>query len=191
MRPRTEAKSRAARSGGPASIYLIGLPASGKSTVGRQLALVLGYRFIDSDALVLDLVSELRPAISDVLTLYRDLSDGEFREYEYKVLHAAVRQESGIVATGGGFVDYEPSFRLLLGCPSVVFLDCRLDVLTDRISGMAPRPMFHGTSIAGKLTELSNRRRSKYLRLATLAVDAGLPAREVASAIVSGLLRCE
>ena len=79
-------------------IVLVGLPGSGKSTVGRQLARRLGLSFADSDHVI-------QERIGCTIREYFD-REGEaaFRDVEQEVLKELAQTGSGVLATGGGAV---------------------------------------------------------------------------------------
>ena len=78
------------------NIFLVGMPSSGKSTLGRRLARALGYRFADLDKLI---VQDQKRTIPEIFA-----SEGEdyFRKVEQRILRATQQNRSLVVATGGG-----------------------------------------------------------------------------------------
>ena len=105
------------------NIVLIGMPASGKSTVGRALAESLGREFIDLDEEVVKRTGK------DIPTLFAERGESGFRQAEADTV-LAVSDESGkVIATGGGVVLREENVRRLKRNGRLVFLDRPLSML--------------------------------------------------------------
>ena len=79
------------------NVTLIGMPGSGKSTVGVVLAKVLGYHFVDSDLVIQEQTGKL---LHELITEY---GDEGFLEIENKV-NAGLQVERSVIATGGSAV---------------------------------------------------------------------------------------
>jgi shikimate kinase len=112
----TGVRSRAAEPAGglPARVALIGLMGSGKSSVGRRLARLLGYEFVDADA-------ELaRAAGCSVARIFAERGEAEFRRREAALLAGLSRRRRIVVAAGGGAV-LRAACRRLLGGRFVTF----------------------------------------------------------------------
>ena len=95
-------------------LILIGLPASGKTTVGRQLAQRLDMPFFDCDEAI---EAAAGCSVSDIFARY---GESYFRQLEHRTLETLCRKESCVIATGGGAVLREDN-RLLLRCSGTVF----------------------------------------------------------------------
>ncbi|KAM0884737.1 hypothetical protein ACQ4PT_030785 [Festuca glaucescens] len=80
-------------------IYLVGMMGSGKSTVGKILAEVLGYSYFDSDSLV-----EQAGGMPSVAQIFKVHSEAFFRDNESSVLRGLSSMQRLVVATGGGDV---------------------------------------------------------------------------------------
>ncbi len=76
-------------------IFLTGLPGSGKSSVGRNMASLLGWNFIDTDEL---LSGQSGVPVGQVLT---QVGEERFRQLESEMLRTAAEQERVVIATGG------------------------------------------------------------------------------------------
>ena len=86
-------------------VYLIGLPGSGKTTLGRRLAAELGWPFVDLDEAI---EQEAGRLIADIFGM-----EGEagFREREAATLRRVGLQTPLVLATGGGATSWRPSSR--------------------------------------------------------------------------------
>src|SRR5947209_16649198 len=99
------------------NIFLIGLPGSGKSTVGHILAERLGQPFLDVDTLIEEEYGERVP------TLYTRYGEDYFRDCESRVLAKAASMTDGaVIATGGGIVMREENRTLMAERGIRVFL---------------------------------------------------------------------
>lgn len=108
-------------------IYLVGFMASGKSTVGPELAARLGRPFIDLD---LEIEREAGCAIARLIE-----RDGEesFRRAETLALQKASSGGPSVIAPGGGAVTREENRRLMAACGVVVWLDAPFELCWERI----------------------------------------------------------
>jgi shikimate kinase len=113
-------------------VYLVGMPGSGKSTVGGEVAGRLGVPFVDLDAEI-----ERRSGAS-VPDIFAREGEAAFRVLEARELVNASRNDPSVVACGGGVV-LEPANRITLrNTGTCVYLDVPLAVLQDRIRRIAP-----------------------------------------------------
>ncbi|KAF7094556.1 hypothetical protein CFC21_096856 [Triticum aestivum] len=118
-------------------IYLVGMMGSGKSTVGKILAEVLGYSYFDSDSLVEQAVG--MPSVAQIFKVH---SEAFFRDSESSVLRDLSSMHRLVVATGGGAVIRPVNWRYMKKGLSIM-LDVPLDALAKRIAqvGTASRPL--------------------------------------------------
>lgn len=161
-------------------IALVGLPGSGKSTVGPLVAARLGWRFIDLDDEIVRLAGRSIPEI------FADEGEPGFRERERQA--TAVLADFGplVLAPGGGWF-LDPANRQALGpVTEVVYLAVAPEVAATRMGGSAmARPLLAGGDLANRLRELLVQRESMYLQANhTVSVDSLSP-EEVAALIVA------
>ena len=126
----------------PSRLVLTGFMGAGKSTVGRALAKRLGWKFLDLDEIIVE--AEGR-SIAD---LFADLGEAGFREQERIALASALKENSTVLALGGGAVETAANRELLRTTPNtqVIFLEAPLGVLLQRCEqqiapGSAVRPV--------------------------------------------------
>lgn len=139
------------------NIVLIGMPGSGKSTIGQLLAKELGKQFVDADTAI---VQQAGMTIPEIFS-----KDGEsgFRAIETQVLAQLGKQSGLVIATGGGCVTREENYPLLHQNGTIYCLNRALDRLpTDG------RPL----SQAGKLEEMYRIRKPLYDRFADYQIDS-------------------
>jgi shikimate kinase len=159
-------------------VYLVGMPGSGKSTVGAELAGRLGVPFVD-----LDVEIERREGRS-ITEIFEAEGEAGFRALEAKELLGASTHDPAVIACGGGVV-LEPANRITLrNTGTCVFLDVPLDVLASRVRPDADRPLIRE---AGDLERILADREPLYREFAAHVVDGAGDPGEVADAIVEEL----
>lgn len=105
------------------NIVLIGMPSSGKSTVGRQLALLTGRKLIDTDDMI---VKAHNMEISDIFSAH---GEDVFRRWEAESVQQAAANSGCIIATGGGAVLRQENVAALRQNGRIYFLDRALSEL--------------------------------------------------------------
>lgn len=143
---------------------LVGLPGSGKSTIGRRLAKALGCSFLDSDAAIEERTGR---SIAEIFA-----ADGEpgFRLIEEQVIREAVANHDGILSLGGGAVT-TPGVRRALSGQTVVYLEISAGEGVRRTSGNTARPLLAGPDHAEKYRALMTDRVPLYRRVATIRIN--------------------
>lgn len=159
---------------------LVGLPGSGKSTVGRLMAGHLGVGFRDTDE---DIELGTGRSVAQLFSL-----DGErrFRELEKAAVRTALAEHPGVLALGGGAV-VDPDTRGLLAGGPVVHVDAEVQEVLGRHGGIAGRPLLAGDA-AARLRELAAQRAPLYREVARVTVPSrGRDAAQVAWAALRSL----
>ena len=143
---------------------LIGLPGSGKSTIGRRLAKALGCALIDPDAAIEERTGR---RIADIFAV-----DGEagFRRIEEQVIREALQSHDGILSLGGGAVT-SPGVRDALAAQTVVYLEISAAEGIRRTSGNNLRPLLAGPDRESKYRGLVTDRVPLYRRVATIRIN--------------------
>ncbi|HEY5561007.1 MAG TPA: shikimate kinase [Clostridiaceae bacterium] len=107
------------------NLALIGMPGSGKSLIGKQLATEIGREFIDIDE---EIVKKQGKSIKDLFIM----GEESFREIEQEVLKEFSLKENLIIATGGGIIKRYENVRELKKNSIIIFIDRPLeDILKD------------------------------------------------------------
>ena len=114
------------------NIILIGMPGSGKSTLGVLLAKIAGFSFLDSDLLIQSNVGKKLHRILD--------EDGiEFFKNVENEVNSNINSQNTVIATGGSVVYGKEAMEHLKSIGTVVYLKVSLDELLRRINNMATR----------------------------------------------------
>ena len=151
------------------NIFLVGMPSSGKSTLGKRIADLLHYRFLDTDKLI---VREEGRSIADI---FAQAGEDYFREAEQRVLRTIRPGSNLVVSTGGGMPCFHDNMTYINATGISVFLDVPVTVLARRIQAHAlqDRP-------------LNNAKDPELLMLLQKRYETRLPIYNLANVIVSG-----
>ncbi|QHJ01479.1 AAA family ATPase [Xylophilus rhododendri] len=158
-------------------MILIGLPGSGKSTVGRQLARRLQLPFADTDTVI-----EQRLGCS-IREYFEQKGEDAFRDAEQATLaDLCGSPDTGVLATGGGIVLREANRQCMARAGTVIYLRSAPDELARRLRHDTQRPLLQGVDPLQRLRELYAARDPLYREVASFSVDS---ARRSVSMMVS------
>lgn len=144
------------------NITLIGMPASGKSTIGVILAKFAGYDFMDTDLVI------QRTTKRTLAELIAEHGDDGFCQIENEIC-AGVAVEQTVIATGGSAVYGEDAMRHLKDISKVVYLKVPLNELQHRLGDLEKRGVVLKDGMT--LADLYNERVPLYERYADITVD--------------------
>jgi shikimate kinase len=150
-------------------ISLIGLPGSGKSTVGRQLARRLHLPFFDSDHVI-----EQRLGCS-IREYFEREGEDHFRDLEESVLDELTQRPEGVISTGGGIVLRPNNRQHLHDRTRVVYLNSIPEDLFRRLRHDKSRPLLQVADPMQRLCDLYAQRDPLYREAAHFAIDTGRP----------------
>lgn len=151
-------------------IALVGLPGSGKSTIGRHLARRLQLELIDTDALIEKRLGET------IRAFFEREGEERFRQVEHETLRDALTHPRRcVMATGGGIVLREDNRRLLARGAIVVYLRSSPEDLARRLRHDRQRPLLQVAHPLAKLRELYRVRDPLYREVAHFTVETGRP----------------
>ncbi|MEM6708904.1 MAG: shikimate kinase AroK [Pseudomonadota bacterium] len=140
----------------PRRLFLVGLMAVGKTTVGRLLSQALDWEFVDTDQLI-----EAR-AGADIPWIFDVEGEDGFRDRETAVLAEVADRDNLVIATGGGVVLREENRDVLRRAGTVVFLDSTVERLLERTRRDSKRPLLKGVDRRAVLTRLHAERGPLY-----------------------------
>jgi shikimate kinase len=150
---------------GKHNIFLIGPMGSGKTAVGKYLARVLDYPFLDSDHEI-----ERRTG-ADIPLIFEREGETGFRQRERDVIADLTTRERIVLATGGGAVIEAATRAYLKARGWVVYLETSVAQQAERAGRTRHRPMLHGSDPMLRLAELLRVREPLYREIADLAVS--------------------
>ncbi|MBQ5608396.1 MAG: shikimate dehydrogenase [Oscillospiraceae bacterium] len=158
------------------NIILVGMPSSGKSTIGKEIAKRLGRAFYDTDELI---AQKSAMTIPNIIT---SLGEEKFRELESDVVNEISKATGIIIATGGGVVLKDENIRVLSQNGRIYFLDRPLELLLPT----KDRPL---TSTKEALIKKYNERYGIYEKAADVKIDASGDVEAVTNAVIGGFLK--
>lgn len=154
------------------NIILIGMPGSGKSTVGAILSNALNREFVDTDLLIVEHTGMPIPAFMEKYGV------DKFRQVETEVIRETCKRSGLVIATGGGCVTREENYRALRQNGTVVWIKRNIaDLPTDG------RPL----SQNGNLQDMYEARMPLYSRFADLQISNDSTPEETADGILEAL----
>ena len=159
-------------------LILVGLPGSGKSTVGRQVAEALGAPLFDIDSL---LVREMGMPVAQIFGM---VGEPRFREMEHKAVLAAVAaEEPAVIVPGGGWAAQPGNMHAARSFALLLYLWCTATTAARRADQGELRPLLAGADPVDTMRKLLEAREPFY-KLADyeLASERGL--EEVADAVL-------
>ena len=144
------------------NIILVGMPTSGKSTVGVILAKILGYNFVDADIVI---QKKDGRRLSEIIE--QEGVDG-FIDIENRI-NSGIETERTVIATGGSVVYGTEAMQHYKNIGRIVYLKVGMDVLTKRLKDVKQRGvvMRPGQS----LVALYNERSALYEKYADITID--------------------
>lgn len=158
-------------------IFLVGSMGAGKSAVGRTLARLMRYTFVDTDHEI-----EAQAGV-DVSFIFDKEGEAGFRTRETRVLEALATRPQLVVATGGGCVVVERNREILGESGLVVYLSASVDQLYERVRYGSHRPLLLTDDPKTRLAEILTEREPLYRDLADIEIDTeGKRVRAVALA---------
>ena len=148
---------------------LVGLPGSGKTTVGRQLARRLQLPFVDSDHEI-----EVRIGCS-IREFFEREGEVRFRDIEQEVLDTLTQGASKVLSTGGGAVLREANRQNLHERGRTVYLKSTPEELFRRLRHDSNRPLLQVADPLAKLKSLFAERDPLYKEVAHFVLETGRP----------------
>jgi shikimate kinase len=157
-------------------VVLVGLPGSGKTTVGRRAAELLRTAFTDIDQIVVS------AAGMPVAELFLVQGEPQFRRLERAAMDGAMAAPPHVVAPGAGWAA-EPGNLEATGDALQIYLRISPAAAAARLRGDVSRPLLAGEDPEQRIGELLAKRETWYRR-AMAEVEAGIPVEVVAGAVV-------
>ena len=162
------------------NVVLTGFMGTGKTTVGRVLAELLGYDFVDTDHVI-----ETRHG--PIPVIFAEHGEGTFRRYERDVAEELAGRGGLVIATGGRLMIDPVNAERLSETGDVFCLVATVDTILDRVTvdGTADaRPMLGGDDVRGTVERLLAERAPAYAAFRAISTDGREPA-DIAAAIAA------
>ena len=135
------------------TIFIIGLPGSGKSALSKLLAEYINYTFFDMDKVI-----ESRES-KTISKIFEESGEEYFREVESNVLEELSNIKNAVISTGGGAILKEKNRVLMKERGIVIFIDRPAELIVNNIN-VSERPLL--VQDKNKLIELSKKREALY-----------------------------
>ncbi len=171
----------------PSNIFLTGFSGSGKTTVGRVAARLLGWAFVDLDEEI------ERAAGTSIEQIFARHGEPHFRRLESEALAAACERDRQVVSTGGGIVVDWRNRRAMERGGAVVCLEARPETLHARLerqaredAGASARPMLFADDALARIRSLKARRQFAYTHARLIVHTDGLSPQQAAQEVVRG-----
>lgn len=160
-------------------IFLVGYMGAGKSTIGKKLAKVLGYRFIDTDKA---LEKHFKRKMSDI---FKDLGEAVFRQEEERLIEKLAYKYNYIVSTGGGTLTRTETFYTAQRAGFLIYLRAPVEVLYERtIFSQKDRPLINMPDSEERFKKRFTVREPYYIRADYTVDTADVPSDSVVQELV-------
>ncbi len=160
------------------NLALIGFMGTGKSSVGRLVADLLHFTFLDTDHVV-----EARAGVT-ISQIFSQHGEPVFRDWERKVVEELARRSKTVIATGGGLPVQEGNLASLKTHALVVCLWASSEKIYERVREHSHRPLLNDPDPLSKIRQLLALR-EPYYRQADVLVNTEMRSlREVAAQVI-------
>ena len=142
------------------SIVLVGMPGSGKSSVGRLLAKKLNKNYFDLDK---EIEKDLNLNINKI---FENFGESFFRKKEYEILKKIIHHHDTLISSGGGAFCQTNCFDLIKKYSLSIWVDTDINIIFKRLNGKKNRPLLKELKDKGlneKLIEMYYERSKYYI----------------------------
>jgi shikimate kinase len=160
-------------------IVLIGLPGSGKTSVGKLVAEQLHAGFVDVDGIL------VRREGKPITLIFAEKGEGAFREMERKEMETALANQPSVIAPGGGWAAQPGAIAGAQGRALVIYLRTRPETAAQRAAPEGTRPLLIGEDPVARMRQL-HKERDPFYREAHAQVDTD---RKTPQQVVSEVVR--
>ena len=164
-------------------VVLVGMMGVGKSSVGKRLATLLGFRFVDAD-------DEIEKAAQMTIPeIFEAHGEAYFRDGERRVIARLMGDEGSrtVIATGGGAFCNDETRAQILDKGIAVWLDSDIDTLVERTARKNNRPLLQGGDPRDILTRLRDERRPHYSQAQVQVHSGNGPHSDTLRKIMEGI----
>lgn len=164
------------------NVILTGMMGSGKTTVGKELATVLNYDFIDLD----EVIENKYGKITDI---FSQKGEKYFREIETQELKKFENQSNFVLSTGGGVILKDENIKILKDLGQVFYLSAKSETIYNRIKNQKHRPLLNTQNPKNTIEEILSKRLEKYEKSGEKITTDNKNAKEIAGEIYEKLVR--
>lgn len=137
---------------------------TGKTAVGKRVARSLGYRFVDTDALI------VKQAGRPITAIFAEQGEEAFRKLEHEVLVECAAKSGQVISTGGGIILQAANRALLPQAGYVVWLKASPETIYERVRRNRKRPLLRNDDPEGTIRRLLEERSPLYEEVRHLSV---------------------
>lgn len=149
------------------NIVLTGMPASGKTTIGKLLVKKLdAYSFFDTDELI------VKKTGCSICKIFEEKGEDFFRKTESEVLTEILNYDKAVISTGGGIILKEENRNLLKKASIVIYLQTDVDTLIKRAEKSNDRPLLNVEKAEEKIVSLLKQREKFYKNTSDFTITA-------------------
>ena len=160
------------------NLALIGFMGTGKTSVGRLVAELLDFEYLDTDEMI-------QAATGKTVTeIFKNDGEKNFRALEEKVVAELASRRKTVIATGGGLPTNPKNLANLKSCALIVCLWASPEKIWERVKNQSHRPLLHDTNPQAKIRELLAARAPFYKQADVLLNTELRSVREVSQQIV-------
>ena len=155
------------------NIVLIGLIGSGKTSIGKKIAKIIHFDFIDLDTVVVNLHRTLKNEHMTCQDIFEKYGDKYFRNLESKAVKEISHMKNCIIATGGGTLENRKNAEILKlnNNNKIIFLDVDINILAKRIREQPKRPIFGDSDPLIVLRKMDEKRSAFYRHVSDCVID--------------------
>src|SRR3989338_2166220 len=137
-------------------IVLTGFRGTGKTTIGKKLALELGLKFIDVD-------SEIeKNSGKSIMEIFSQQGEKKFRNKEKQILRKIANNKNCVISTGGGSILDAENRIMLRKNSKIILLEASPETIIKRIKNHKQRPMLTKKNLESEVKELLAKRKTLY-----------------------------
>lgn len=173
-------------------IVLVGMMGVGKSSIGKRLAGLLDWAFVDVD----DEIE--RSAQMTVPEIFETFGEDYFRDGERRVIARLINETCNdgiaargglVMATGGGAFCNAETRAMILDRAITVWLDSEIDTLLERTSRKDNRPLLRNGDPRETLTRLRAEREPYYAQAPIHVISSNVPATQTINKVLQEIAR--
>ena len=164
------------------NVILTGMMGSGKTTVGKELATILNYNFVDLD----EIIENKYGKITDI---FSQKGEKYFRELETQELKNLENQSNFVLSTGGGIILKDENIKILKDLGQVFYLSAKSETIYNRIKNQKHRPLLNTQNPKNTIEEILSKRLEKYEKSGEKITTDNKNAKEIAGEIYEKLVR--